>query len=262
MKLKDQAGEAFQELVQLMDTLREQCPWDKKQTIQSLQKYSIEELYELVDAIQKNDLEEVKEELGDILFHTIFYSRIASETNAFSITDVITDVHQKLVNRHPHIFGDVHVENEYDVQKNWENIKLAEGKKSILSGVPNSLPAITKAYRIQEKTSQVGFDWDCAEQVYAKVKEELAELSEAKTIGNQKHIEEEFGDVLFSMINYARFLGIDPEQALERTNKKFISRFQYVENQFLERKKEMSKADLSELEKYWKDAKNAEKKQK
>lgn len=259
MKSRNQAGEAFQDLVELMDTLREQCPWDKKQTIQSLQKYSIEELYELVDAIQNEDLQEVKEELGDILFHTIFYSRIASETNDFSITDVITDVHEKLVNRHPHIFGDVKVQNEEDVKKNWEQIKLKEGKKSILSGVPKSLPAMTKAYRIQEKTSQVGFDWDCASQVLDKIQEELLELKEAKLSDDKNHIEEELGDVLFSIINYARFIGVDPEQALEKTNKKFINRFQYVENQYQTVGRDMLNADLDELEKYWVEAKQKEK---
>lgn len=259
MKPKNQAGEAFQELVQLMDTLREQCPWDKKQTIQSLQKYSIEELYELVDAIQNEDLQEVKEELGDILFHTIFYSRIASETNDFSITDVITEVHQKLVNRHPHIFGNIKVENEEDVKRNWEKIKLEEGKKSILSGVPKSLPAMTKAFRIQEKTSQIGFDWDNASQVLEKLQEEIVELKEAQQEENQNHIEEELGDVLFSIINYARFIGIDPEQALEKTNKKFIHRFQYVESQYQTVGRDMHSAKLEELEKYWQEAKQKEK---
>lgn len=253
------AGKEFQSLVELMDTLREQCPWDKKQTIQSLQKYSIEEMYELVDAINDESMDDLKEELGDVLFHTVFYAKIASETNEFTISDVLIDVREKLIRRHPHIFGAVKVENEDDVKKNWEQIKLKEGKSSVLSGVPRSLPALVKAFRIQEKAAQVGFDWKMKSQVWEKVKEEVEELEEVVEQKNQSKIEEEFGDVLFSFINYARFLGIDPEASLEKTNQKFIRRFQYIEKKLAENKQNMNEAELQLMEKYWQQAKSIEK---
>jgi len=251
MQTSKTAGESFQALVELMDTLRENCPWDKKQTIQSLQKYTIEELYELMDAINENDLDGVKEELGDVLFHTIFYSRIASETSEFSITDVITDVHDKLVRRHPHIFGNTVVENEEDVKRNWETIKLSEGKKSVLSGVPSAMPALLKAYRMQQKAQQVGFDWNNHEQVREKVKEELNELDEAIQGNEKSNIEEEFGDVLFSIINLSRFLDIDPEACLEKTNKKFKKRFEFIEHQAKKKNMSLDSTSLEEMEKWW-----------
>lgn len=255
MKATNQAGDQFQKLVNLMDTLREQCPWDNKQTIQSLQKYSIEEMYELVDAINNNDMQELKEELGDVLFHTVFYSKIASETNDFTISDVLIDVHEKLKRRHPHIFGNIEVANVDEVKKNWEQIKLKEGKSSVLSGVPKSLPALVKAFRIQEKAAQVGFDWEQKNQVLEKVKEEINELEAAIQNKDQTEIENEFGDVLFSMINYARFLGIDPEASLEKTNRKFISRFQYIEKKCSDNGIRLNEAGIEKLEKFWNEAK-------
>lgn len=254
---KEQSGEKFQELVNLMDQLRENCPWDKKQTIKSLQKYTIEELYELVDAINNEDSEEIKEELGDLLFHSIFYARIASETDDFTISDVINDVHEKLVRRHPHIFGDVTVKDDKDVAKNWEQIKLKEGKKSVLSGVPNSLPAITKAYRIQEKTAQVGFDFEKVEDVWAKVNEEKVELEEAIEANDREQIEAELGDLFFALINYARFQEIDPEAVLERTNQKFINRFKYVEEKVTEKDGKWEDSNLEMMDKYWNEAKKS-----
>lgn len=259
MKPIEHAPNEFKQLIDLMDRLRKECPWDRKQTIQSLQKYSIEELYELVDAIHSNNMDEVKEELGDILFHTVFYSKIASETNDFTITDVLVDVREKLERRHPHIFGDVAVENEEDVKRNWEAIKIQEGKDSVLSGVPRSLPALIKAFRIQEKAAQVGFDWKEKQQVWEKVKEEIAEFEVAKENELPNELEEEFGDILFSLINYARFLKLDPEMCLEKTNRKFISRFQFMESEFLKLGKQMSDASLNELEQYWQRAKAVEK---
>ena len=220
---------AFDRLLTIMNELREQCPWDKKQTMQTLRHLTIEETYELGDAILDNDLEEVKKELGDLMLHLVFYAKIGSETNDFDIADVLNTVCEKLIHRHPHIYGDVKVENEDDVKRNWENLKLKEGKKSVLEGVPNSLPALVKANRIQDKVAGVGFDWEQPEQVWEKVEEELSEFKEEVQKGNKDAMESEFGDVLFSMVNYARFLKINPENALERTNKKFSKRFMYLE---------------------------------
>lgn len=238
-----------------MDDLRAQCPWDKKQTMQSLRHLTIEETYELGDAILDNDLQEVKKELGDLLIHIVFYAKIGSETGDFDIADVANGVCDKLIIRHPHIYGDVKVDNEEDVKRNWEKIKLKEGNKSVLGGVPKSLPALVKASRIQDKAAGVGFDWDNIDDVFAKVKEEIEELhAEVKA---QKHtaIEAEFGDVLFSLINYARFLKVNPEDALERTNKKFIARFQYLERKAAESGKSLRDMTLAEMEAYWQEAK-------
>jgi len=246
---------AFDRLLTIMDELREQCPWDKKQTLQTLRHLTIEETYELGDAILKNDLEEVKKELGDLLLHIVFYARIGSETNDFDIADVANSICDKLINRHPHIYGDVTVTNEEDVKRNWENIKLKEGKKSVLEGVPNSLPALVKANRIQEKVAGVGFDWEQPEQVFEKVKEELSELQEEVDAGNKDKLEAEFGDVLFSIVNYARFLEINPENALERTNKKFIKRFQYLESRAKENNRTLKEMSLAEMDVYWEEAK-------
>ena len=246
---------AFERLLIIMDELREQCPWDKKQTLQSLRHLTIEEVYELGDAILDNDLEEVKKELGDVLLHIVFYSKIGSESNSFDIADVCHTICDKLVERHPHIYGDVTVQNEDDVKKNWEQLKLKEGKKSVLEGVPKSLPAMVKANRIQDKVAGVGFDWEEPHQVFEKVKEELDELQSEVKINNKERIESEFGDVLFSMINYARFLKVDPESALERTNKKFIKRFQYLEEKSKAISKPLSEMSLEEMDVYWEEAK-------
>ena len=251
----DKRLEAFQRLLNIMDDLRAQCPWDKKQTMQSLRHLTIEETYELGDAILDNDLQEVKKELGDLLLHIVFYAKIGSETGDFDIADVANGVCDKLIIRHPHIYGDVKVDDEEDVKRNWEKIKLKEGNKSVLGGVPKSLPALVKASRIQDKAAGVGFDWDNIDDVFAKVKEEIEELhAEVKA---QKHtaIEAEFGDVLFSLINYARFLKVNPEDALERTNKKFIARFQYLERKAAESGKSLRDMTLAEMETYWQEAK-------
>ena len=251
----DKRLQAFQRLLNIMDDLRAQCPWDKKQTMQSLRHLTIEETYELGDAILDNDLQEVKKELGDLLLHIVFYAKIGSETGDFDIADVANGVCEKLIIRHPHIYGDVKVDNEEDVKRNWEKIKLKEGNKSVLGGVPKSLPALVKASRIQDKAAGVGFDWDNIDDVFAKVKEEIEELhTEVKA---QKHtaIEAEFGDVLFSLINYARFLKVNPEDALERTNKKFIARFQYLERKAAESGKSLRDMTLAEMEAYWQEAK-------
>ncbi|WP_423899930.1 nucleoside triphosphate pyrophosphohydrolase [Capnocytophaga leadbetteri] len=251
----DKRLEAFQRLLNIMDDLRAQCPWDKKQTMQSLRHLTIEETYELGDAILDNDLQEVKKELGDLLLHIVFYAKIGSETGDFDIVDVANGVCDKLIIRHPHIYGDVKVDDEEDVKRNWEKIKLKEGNKSVLGGVPKSLPALVKASRIQDKAAGVGFDWDNIDDVFAKVKEEIEELhAEVKA---QKHtaIEAEFGDVLFSLINYARFLKVNPEDALERTNKKFIARFQYLERKAAESGKSLRDMTLAEMEAYWQEAK-------
>ncbi len=251
----DKRLQAFQRLLNIMDDLRAQCPWDKKQTMQSLRHLTIEETYELGDAILDNDLQEVKKELGDLLLHIVFYAKIGSETGDFDIADVANGVCEKLIIRHPHIYGDVKVDDEEDVKRNWEKIKLKEGNKSVLGGVPKSLPALVKASRIQDKAAGVGFDWDNIDDVFAKVKEEIEELhAEVKA---QKHtaIEAEFGDVLFSLINYARFLKVNPEDALERTNKKFIARFQYLERKAAESGKSLRDMTLAEMEIYWQEAK-------
>ncbi len=234
-----------------MDELREKCPWDKKQTIQSLTHLTIEETYELGDAILDNDLQEVKKELGDLLCHIVFYSKIGSETKDFDIADVANSISEKLIKRHPHIYGDVAVKDEIEVQQNWEKLKLKEGKKSVLEGVPKSLPAVVKANRIQDKVAGVGFDWEEPHQVFDKVKEELAELNDAITTGKQEHIEKEFGDVLFSMINYARFIKVNPENALEKTNKKFIKRFQFLEAAAKKEGKKLADMTLAEMDVHW-----------
>ena len=222
--------QAFGRLLDIMDDLREKCPWDMKQTMESLRHLTIEETYELGDAILDKDMTEIKKELGDVLLHLVFYSKIGSETNDFDIADVCNEICEKLIHRHPHIYSDVVVKDEEEVKQNWEKLKLKEGKKSVLEGVPKSLPALVKASRIQDKVKGVGFDWEESHQVWDKVQEELAELQVEVEAGDQDKIEAEFGDVLFSMINYARFLKVNPEDALERTNKKFISRFQYLES--------------------------------
>lgn len=247
--------EAFGRLLDIMDDLREKCPWDKKQTLQTLRHLTIEETYELGDAILDNDLQEIKKELGDLLLHIVFYAKIGSETNNFDIADVCNEICEKLIYRHPHIYGDVVVENEEDVKQNWEKLKLKEGKKSVLEGVPKSLPALVKASRIQDKVKGVGFDWEEPHQVWDKVEEEIQEFQEEIKNGDQDKIEAEFGDVLFSMINYARFLKVNPEDALERTNKKFIKRFQYLENKAGELGKQLSEMTLAEMDVFWNEAK-------
>lgn len=257
---QDTPTEAFQRLLTVMNTLRIECPWDKKQTMESLRMLTIEEMYELADAILENDLEEVKKELGDLLMHLVFYAKIAEEQQAFDITDVLNAVCDKLINRHPHIYADTIVNNDEDVKSNWEQIKLKEGNKSVLSGVPNSLPALVKAYRIQDKVRGVGFDWEDKQEVWNKVEEELAEFKNEFDIENDKAIdqnkaESEFGDLLFSLINYARHIGINPENALEKTNKKFISRFTFLENKANEHNKELQNMTLSEMDVYWNEAK-------
>lgn len=247
--------QAFDRLLTIMDELRTQCPWDKKQTMQTLRHLTIEETYELGDAILENDLEEVKKELGDLLLHIVFYAKIGSETRDFDIADVCNDICEKLINRHPHIYGDVSVENEEQVKQNWEAIKLKEGKKSVLEGVPNSLPALVKANRVQDKVAGLGFDWEKPEQVFLKVQEELEELQDEVSKSDTDRIESEFGDVLFSMINYARFLKVNPENALERTNKKFIKRFQYLERKAEENGKSLKDMTLAEMDVFWEEAK-------
>ena len=247
---------AFERLLIIMDELREQCPWDKKQTMESLRHLTIEEVYELGDAILEKDLKEVKEELGDVLLHIVFYARIGSETKDFDIADVCHSICDKLVDRHPHIYGDVVVKDEEEVKRNWEQLKLKVGKTSVLQGVPKSLPAMVKANRIQDKVSGVGFDWEEPEQVFEKVEEELAELKVEIAKGDQDAIENEFGDVLFSLINYARFLKVNPENALERTNKKFIKRFQYLESKAKDLNKSLKDMTLSEMDVFWEEAKS------
>jgi len=250
---------AFKRLLDIMDDLREKCPWDHKQTLESLRKLTIEETYELADAIVENDLEELKGEIGDIMLHMVFYSKIASEQGAFDITDALNAICDKLVHRHPHIYGDVKVANEEEVKANWEQLKLKEGKTSVLQGVPMSLPAMVKANRIQEKARGVGFDWDNKEQVWAKVEEELGELKdEVDTKASIDRIEDELGDVLFSVINYARFIDVDPEMALERTNRKFIKRFQFLENEVKKEGKELNNMTLTEMDAIWSEAKKSE----
>ena len=252
----DKRSEAFLRLLNIMDDLREKCPWDKKQTMDSLSYLTIEETYELIDAISAQDLNEVKGELGDLLLHIVFYTKIASETNEFDIVDVIHTVCDKLVERHPHIYGDVIAQTEEEVKANWEKIKLKKGKKSVLEGVPKSLPAMVKSTRIQEKARGVGFDWDHKDQVFEKVLEEFKELDNEINSGDDKaKVEKEFGDVLFSMINYARFIGVDPELALERTNKKFIGRFTYLESEVKKKQKDLLKMTLAEMDEIWNESK-------
>ncbi len=246
---------SFVRLLKIMDELREKCPWDKKQTMKSLRYLTIEELYELSDAILDDNIKEIKNELGDVLMHIIFYSRIASETNDFDIADVIDGVCDKLVHRHPHIYGNVEVKNEKEVKKNWEKLKMKEGKKSVLEGVPNSLPAIVKSFRIQETVRGIGFDWDNRSQVWDKVIEEMEELKLEVENGNQDKIESEFGDLLFSLANYARFISVNPEDALEKTNKRFISRFQIMEDLIKNESLSLDQMNLEQMDTYWNKAK-------
>ncbi len=248
-------SDSFLKLVTIMDELREQCPWDRKQTIHSLRSMTIEETYELADAIDVNDWKGIKEELGDMLLHILFYSKIGTEQNQFALKEVIDGIATKLINRHPHIYGDVKVENDEDVKRNWEQIKMKEGKKSVLSGVPQSLPAVVKAARIQEKAKQVGFEWDNREDVWKKVEEETGELVEAVRSEKKEDIEEEFGDLLFSLVNYARFLQIDAEAALERTNKKFINRFQAMEVLAAEKGLQLGDMSLEAMDELWNEIK-------
>ena len=246
---------AFERLLTIMDELREKCPWDKKQTIESLRYLTIEELYELSDAILDKNMTEIKKELGDILLHIVFYARIASENNEFDIADVINSLCDKLIHRHPHIYGDIDVQDEKEVKKNWEKLKLKEGKKSVLEGVPKSLPAIIKSFRIQEKVRGIGFDWDNKNQVWEKVLEEIEELKLEIENGNQDKIESEFGDVLFALTNYSRFIKVNPEDALERTNKRFIKRFQIMEKLIEKEKLNLDLMSLKEMDIYWEKAK-------
>ena len=247
--------QSLERLLDIMDELREKCPWDRKQTFETLRHLTIEETYELGDAILENNLDEIKKELGDLLLHIFFYSKIGSEKKSFDIADVANQIADKLIRRHPHIYGETNVEDADQVVKNWEDIKLKEGKKSVLEGVPNSLPALVKAYRIQEKVSGVGFDWDKKEAVLEKVKEELDELRTEIDAGDSKKIEAELGDVMFSLVNYARFLRVNPENALERTNKKFIRRFKYIEEKALKSKRKVSELSNEEMEILWEKAK-------
>ena len=255
MNSREKQLEALDRLLTIMDELRAQCPWDKKQTMESLRYLTIEETYELGDAILDKDLQEVKKELGDLLIHIFFYAKIGSETGDFDIADVSDTISEKLIQRHPHIYADVSVTDEEDVKRNWEAIKLREGKKSVLEGVPVSLPALVKANRIQDKAAGVGFDWEEPGQVLEKVKEELEELNKEIDSGDQDKIESEFGDVLFSLVNYARFLKINPENALERTNKKFIHRFKHLEEKAKQKGQSLTEMSLEEMDVYWNEAK-------
>ena len=247
---------AFNRLLNIMDDLRSKCPWDMKQTIDSLRYLTLEEVYELSDAIIEGNMQEIKKELGDIMLHLVFYSKIASETNTFNITDVINGVCDKLIHRHPHIYGDIEVADEIDVKANWEKLKLKEGKTSVLEGVPKSLPAMVKSMRIQEKARGVGFDWDDSHQVWDKVKEELMELKTEIDKGDEKKTSDEFGDFIFSLINYARFVNVNPENSLEKTNQKFIKRFQYMEKQIKSKGQNLSDLTLKEMDVYWNMAKS------
>ena len=255
MNTREQQLKAFERLLDIMDELRSKCPWDKKQTFQSLRHLTIEETYELGDAILSGDLQEIKKELGDVLLHIVFYAKIGSETNDFDMADIANAISEKLIYRHPHIYGDVSVANEEEVKQNWEKLKLKEGNKSVLEGVPKSLPALIKANRIQDKVAGVGFDWEKPEQVWEKVQEELVELNSEISKGNTNNIESEFGDVLFSMINYARFINVNPENALERTNIKFINRFKYLENASKKLGKSLHEMSLAEMDVFWNEAK-------
>ena len=250
---------SFLRLIQIMDELREKCPWDKKQTIETLRQLTIEETYELADAITDKDWKGIKEELGDILLHIIFYAKIGAEQNQFTLDEVISGVCEKLIFRHPHIYGDVVVADEDDVKRNWEKLKIKEGKKGVLSGVPKSLPSMVKAMRLQEKAKQVGFEWETKEQVWEKVKEEAAELFEAIASGNKNDMEDELGDVFFSLVNFARFLQIDAENALERTNKKFIGRFTKMEEAASHTGKQLEAMSLDEMDAIWNTIKKVEK---
>jgi MazG family protein len=249
--MSDQLPGAFLRLVKIMDELREKCPWDKKQTIETLRQLTIEETYELTDAITEKDWKGIKEELGDLMLHIVFYAKIGAEQNRFTLDEVLNDVCDKLIARHPHIYSDVKVENDEDVKRNWEKLKMKEGKQSVLSGVPKSLPATVKAMRLQEKVKQVGFEWENKNQVWEKVEEEMNELKEAIQTGNREKIEDEYGDLIFSLINYARFLQVDAENALERTNKKFIYRFTEMEKIALSKGNDLNNMSLEEMDAIW-----------
>lgn len=251
-------AKSIERLLNIMDELREQCPWDKKQTIDSLRPQTIEEVYELTDAITEKNWMSLKEELGDVLLHIVFYSKIGAEQNQFNFDDVIEGVCNKLIARHPHIYGSLRLDNEEEVKQNWEKIKLKEGKTSVLSGIPKTMPAMIKALRLQEKTKQVGFEWENSEQVKDKVEEEIQELYEAVASSNQDRIEDEFGDVLFALVNYARFIKVDPEQALERTNRKFMRRFQQIETMAKDLGKELHDMSLMEMDALWNEVKKQE----
>jgi XTP/dITP diphosphohydrolase len=255
MKSRKVQLKAFERLLDIMDELREKCPWDRRQTFETLRHLTIEETYELGDAILDNDIEEIKKELGDLLLHIVFYSKIGSEKNAFDIADVAREISEKLIHRHPHIYGEIEVVNAKEVESNWEALKLKEGKKSVLEGVPKSLPALVKAYRIQDKVTGVGFDWDNAAGVLDKVKEELEELQRELEANDSDKMEAELGDVIFSIVNYARFLKINPENALERTNKKFIKRFNNIELKAQALGKKINELTLAERESFWQEAK-------
>jgi MazG family protein len=255
--MEQSSSVAFQRLVKIMDELREKCPWDRKQTIQTLRQLTIEETYELADAITDEDWKGIKEELGDILLHIVFYARIGAEQNKFNLEEVINAVCEKLVFRHPHVYGSVEVADEEEVKRNWEKLKIKEGKKSVLGGVPKALPATVKAMRLQEKAKQVGFEWENKEQVWDKVEEEKAELFEAIASGNRAHMEDELGDVFFSLINFARFLDIDAENALERTNKKFIARFMKMEEAAFGSGKSLDEMTLVEMDEIWNQVKKS-----
>src|SRR6476620_7428796 len=251
----DGGNQAFAGLVKIMSELREQCPWDRKQTIQFLRQMTLEETYELTDAITESNWSSIKEELGDLMLHIVFYAKIAEEQGQFTIDDVVRGISKKLVDRHPHIYGDVKVQNDEDVKRNWEKLKLKEGKKSVLSGVPKGMPALVKAMRLQEKAKQVGFEWENKDQVWEKVLEEIAELQEAIKEGDKAKIEEEFGDLMFSMVNFARFLEVDAENALEITNKKFIQRFTKMEEKALSAGRDLQNMTLEEMDSYWNEIK-------
>lgn len=259
MHSTDQKLAAFKRLLNIMDDLRDGCPWDKEQTIDSLRHLTIEEVYELSDAIMSSDLNAMRGELGDLMLHLVFYAKIASEQGAFDICDVLNGISEKLIYRHPHIYSDVTVSDATDVKNNWEKLKLKEGKKSVLEGVPKSMPPLVKAYRIQEKVKGVGFEWKAREQVWDKVIEELNELKyEVEQESDKQHLEDEFGDLLFALVNYARYLGINPEDALERTNRKFINRFQYIESASKKDGKKLEDMSLEEMDHYWNEAKSLE----
>ncbi|MCW3126369.1 MAG: mazG [Bacteroidetes bacterium] len=251
----DEKLKAFERILKIMDELREKCPWDMKQTIESLRPLTIEETYELSDAIIKKDMSLLKEELGDLLLHIVFYAKIGEEQGAFDIAKVINDLSEKLIRRHPHIYGDVKVANDEEVKQNWEKLKMKEGRKSVMGGVPESLPALIKAWRIQDKAKQVGFEWDNIQDVWKKVEEETRELHEVVKEGNAERIEDEFGDLLFSLVNYSRFLNVDPETALERTNQKFLKRFRHIETVAQKLGKELTDMTLGEMDAIWNEAK-------
>jgi len=248
-------GEKFQKLWAIMRRLRQECPWDKEQTHDSIKAATLEETYEMIEAIDLKDYEELKSELGDLLLHIVFHSAIAEENKNFSIDDVIDSITEKLIRRHPHIFSDVKVNGTKDILRNWEEIKLSEGRDSVLEGVPKNLPSLARAYRLQEKASKVGFDWEKKEDVWKKVIEEIEEMHEMERSGNQDEFEKEMGDVFFALTNYARFLGVNPENALRRTNEKFIARFSYVEEKIKESGKKLTESTLAEMDKYWEESK-------